>query len=188
MPAPATRPARTSSRNDCDYWFVDYLSDYRLWEQNVEQAAVMIADMNSRAAHYGRSIAFGMSCHVICADTKDKAIELADNLEEHGKTNRIAFIAAKALGPGLVGTPEMIADRIRRYEAAGVGTLMMHFHPMMEGMEQFARQSCRSCPNRSRDTVRPMRREPGSGLESDAWSDSSLPNVPRALTNFGSDD
>ena len=63
-----------------------------------------------------------------------------NQLEEHGKTiaNRVAFIAAKALGPGLVGTPEQIADRIRRYEAAGVGTLMMHFHPMMEGMERFA--------------------------------------------------
>jgi FMNH2-dependent dimethyl sulfone monooxygenase len=124
----------------CDYWFVDYLSDYRLWEQSVDQAAVMISEMKSRAAHYARSIAFGMSCHVICADTKDKATELAEQLEEHGKTNRIAFIAAKALGPGLVGTPETIADRILRYEAAGVDTLMLHFHPMMEGMENFARQ------------------------------------------------
>ena len=124
----------------CDYWFVDYLTDYRLWEQSVDQAAVLISDMKSRAARHARSVAFGMSCHVICADTKDKAIELADQLEEHGKTNRIAFIAAKALGPGLVGTPEMIADRILRYAAAGVGTLMLHFHPMMDGMEKFARQ------------------------------------------------
>ena len=52
------------------------------------------------------SIDFGMSCHVVCADTNDKAVELANQLEEHGKTNRVAFIAAKALGPGLVGTPE----------------------------------------------------------------------------------
>ena len=126
--------------HDCDYWFVDYLADYRPWEQNFEQAPCSIADMKSRAARHGRSIDFGMSCHVICADSRDRAIELANQLEEHGKTNRIAFIAAKALGPGLVGTPEMIADRIRRYEAAGVGTLMLHFHPMMEGMERFARQ------------------------------------------------
>ena len=67
-------------------------------------------------------------------------VELANQLEEHGKTNRIAFIAARALGPGLVGTPEVIADRIRRYEATGVGTLMLHFHPMVEGMERFARE------------------------------------------------
>ena len=125
---------------DCDYWFVDYLGDYRLWEQSVDRAAQAITDMRERAARHGRSIAFGMSCHVICADSRDNAAELADQLEEHGKTNRIAHIAAVALGPGLVGTPETIADRILRYEAAGVGTLMLHFHPMGEGMERFARQ------------------------------------------------
>ena len=125
---------------DCDYWFVDYLPDYRLWEQSVERSALSIADMKERAARHGRSIAFGMSCHVICADTKDKADMLAAQLEEHGKTNQIARIAAIALGAGLVGTPDMIADRIRRYQAAGVGTLMLHFHPMVEGMESFARQ------------------------------------------------
>jgi FMNH2-dependent dimethyl sulfone monooxygenase len=81
-----------------------------------------------------------MSCHVICDDATARAVDLANQLEEHGKTNRIAFIAAKALGPGLMGTPEVIADRIRRYEAAGVGTLMLHFHPMVEGMERFARE------------------------------------------------
>jgi FMNH2-dependent dimethyl sulfone monooxygenase len=80
-----------------------------------------------------------MSCHVVCADTNAEAVRLADELEEHGKTSRVSFIAAKALGPGLVGTPETIAERIRHYEAIGVGTLMLHFHPMIEGMERFAR-------------------------------------------------
>jgi FMNH2-dependent dimethyl sulfone monooxygenase len=127
---------------DGDCWFVDYQTDYRMAEHNIEQAAVFIADMRRRAERHGRRVDFGMSCHVICADTTEQAVELANQLEEHGKniSNRVAFIAAKALGPGLVGTPELIADRIGRYEAAGVGTLMMHFHPMVEGMERFARQ------------------------------------------------
>ena len=125
---------------DGDTWFVDYQSDHRMWERNIEQAAVLIADMKKRAKRHGRTLRFGMSCHVICADTTEEANDLAAELEEHGKTTRVSFIAAKALGPGLVGTPALIADRIRRYEAAGVGMLMMHFHPMVEGMERFARQ------------------------------------------------
>ena len=129
-------PGKEVIARDCDYWFVDCLSDYRLWERNMDQAAVSISDMNARAARHGRRVDYGMSCHVICADTTD-AVDLANQLEEHGKASRVAFIAAKALGPGLVGTPELIADRIRRYEAAGVGTLMLHFHPMVEGMERF---------------------------------------------------
>ncbi|MFL6798266.1 MAG: LLM class flavin-dependent oxidoreductase [Xanthobacteraceae bacterium] len=124
----------------CDFWFVDSLTDYRLWEQNLIQAAKLISDMQATAGRYGRRIGFGMSCHVICADTQHAAEELAAQLEEHGKTTRVSFIAAKALGPGLVGTPEIIAERIRRYEAAGVGTFMLHFHPMIEGMERFARE------------------------------------------------
>ncbi|MEA2982241.1 MAG: dimethylsulfone monooxygenase [Alphaproteobacteria bacterium] len=123
---------------DGDYWFVDYQTDYRMWERNIEQAAVFIADMRKRAGRHGRTLDFGMSCHVVCADSMDRAVSLANQLEEHGKTDRISFIAARALGPGLVGTPEVIADRIRGYEAAGVGTLMLHFHPMAEGMERFA--------------------------------------------------
>jgi FMNH2-dependent dimethyl sulfone monooxygenase len=125
---------------DGDTWFVDYQADYRMWERNIAQAAVLIADMRTRAERHGRTLDFGMSCHVICADTTAEALDLADQLEQHGKASRVAFIAAKALGPGLVGTPAQIADRIRRYEAAGVGMLMMHFHPMVEGMERFARQ------------------------------------------------
>jgi dimethylsulfone monooxygenase len=132
-------PGKDVIARDCDCWFVDCLTDYRHWEDNLAQAAAAIADMNARAARHGRRIGYGMSCHVICADTTAEAHALADQLEEHGKTSRVAFIAAKALGPGLVGTPETIAERIRRYETAGVGTIMLHFHPMMEGMERFAR-------------------------------------------------
>jgi FMNH2-dependent dimethyl sulfone monooxygenase len=95
--------------------------------------------MRERAARHGRTLGFGMSCHVVCAGSDGEAIRLANELEEHGKTSRVSFIAAKALGPGLVGTPETIADRVGRYETAGVGTLMLHFHPMIEGMERFAR-------------------------------------------------
>jgi dimethylsulfone monooxygenase len=142
-------PIYAGTRNDTgrdiiarygDNWFVDYELDYRKWERNIEQAAVLIADMKSRAARHGRKLGFSMSCHVICESSDATAIEKANALEEHGKTNRIAFISSRALGVGLVGTPDTIADRIRRYEAAGVQTMMLQFHPMIEGMETFARE------------------------------------------------
>ena len=43
------------------------------------------------------------------------------------------------LGAGLVGTPAIVAERIRRWEAMGIGLLMLQFHPMREGLEGFAR-------------------------------------------------
>jgi FMNH2-dependent dimethyl sulfone monooxygenase len=39
---------------------------------------------------------------------------------------------------GLVGTPAVIAERIRQYESVGVGLMMLRFHPMLEGLEEFA--------------------------------------------------
>ena len=146
LPGPALyagsrhEPGKDVIARDCDCWFVDCLTDHRLWEQNLARVEGAIADMNARAARHGRRLAYGMSCHVICADTTAAAEAFAQELEQHGKSSAVAFIAAKALGPGLVGTPATIAERIRRYEAAGVGMLMLHFHPMMAGMERFARE------------------------------------------------
>jgi FMNH2-dependent dimethyl sulfone monooxygenase len=42
-----------------------------------------------------------------------------------------------ALGAGLVGTPQTIAERLRRYEAIGLDCVMMRFTPMLEGIEAF---------------------------------------------------
>jgi FMNH2-dependent dimethyl sulfone monooxygenase len=130
---------RTIARHG-DCWFVNYEPDFREAEANIELVARDIAFMREEAARHGRRIDFGMSCHVICAETNLEADERAIALEEHGNCDRISFISAKALGPGLVGTPERIAGRIRAYEQAGVGTLMMHYHPMLESMELFAHE------------------------------------------------
>ena len=51
-----------------------------------------------------------------------------------------ANVAAKAIGAGLVGTPTVIADRIRRYEDCGIDCLMLQFHPMKDGLQQFAHE------------------------------------------------
>lgn len=121
-----------------DYLFVTYAGDFRLYQPNLTAVADQIAMMRERAAGSGRQIGFGMSCHVICAPTQAEAERQAEELEAMSARSRIAFIAAKALGPGLVGTPDLIARRLRAYEEVGVDTLMLHFHPMLEGMENFA--------------------------------------------------
>jgi alkanesulfonate monooxygenase SsuD/methylene tetrahydromethanopterin reductase-like flavin-dependent oxidoreductase (luciferase family) len=46
-------------------------------------------------------------------------------------------VPALALGAGLVDTPELIVDRVYQYSAAGVELLMLHFHPMMDGLCTF---------------------------------------------------
>ena len=45
-----------------------------------------------------------------------------------------------ALGAGLVGTPQFVAERLRRYEEIGIDTMMTRFTPMLDGVERFGRE------------------------------------------------
>lgn len=125
-----------AEQGDC--WFVNYEPDFRLFDSNLDQIRKDISDMRACAIYHGRQLSFGMSCHVIAADDDAAAEAEALALEEHGKQDRISFIASKSLGPGLVGTPERIASRIRAYEDAGLDLILLHFNPMIEGLDYFA--------------------------------------------------
>ncbi|MCY1007461.1 LLM class flavin-dependent oxidoreductase [Nannocystis pusilla] len=47
-------------------------------------------------------------------------------------------VSNRGLRAGLVGTPEQVADQIRRFEAAGVDLLLLQCSPQLEEMERFA--------------------------------------------------
>ena len=124
---------------ECDLWFVPVREGIDRYEENFAVIAAEVEDMRKRAARYNREIQFGISCHVMCTPTDAEARDKAMALEEYGKQSRLALISAKALGAGLLGSPERIARRLKRYDDIGVSTLMLHFHPMIEGLETFAR-------------------------------------------------
>jgi FMNH2-dependent dimethyl sulfone monooxygenase len=123
---------------ECDVWFALVQQNFRNYEENYGVIADGIAEMRRRSANYGRKLGYGVSCHVICRDSMEEVLQAAEGLEREGQKSRLALVAAKALGAGLVGTPQIIADRIRRYEDAGVTMLMLHFHPMLDGLDTFA--------------------------------------------------
>ena len=86
------------------------------------------------AAQYGRKLRYAINPQVICCDTQEEAEQLADAAERNaGPRDRMV----NALGAGLVGTPQTIAERLRRYEAIGIDCMMTRFTPMLEGVETF---------------------------------------------------
>jgi len=142
-------PIYTASRTDsgkdviaehCDLWFVNYTADYRRFEENLAAIRQDIADLGARARHFGRKLEFGMSAHVICADTSAEAHARADALEAYGQRDRVSSTASRGLGACLVGTPEVIAERMRRYEDIGLNLFLLHFHPMLQGLETFEKR------------------------------------------------
>ncbi len=126
--------AKESIARECDLWFATYEPGRLAYEANLARIVVDIADMRARAARFGRSIGIGVSTHIACAASMDDAEAQARKIE----SDPLANVAAKALGAGLIGTPRVIADRIKRYEDMGVTCLMLQFHPMKDGLERFA--------------------------------------------------
>jgi FMNH2-dependent dimethyl sulfone monooxygenase len=121
----------------CDHWFVPDCRDFRLYQETCQLAVREIVQMNEMAGALGRQIGYGMSAHVVCAKTVEAARARAEALEEHGKRARYNRSSISGLAAGLVGTPDLIAERIIRYKDMGLGLMLFQFNPMEEGLDQF---------------------------------------------------
>jgi dimethylsulfone monooxygenase len=126
-----------------------------------EVIAAKVADLNARRAAAGQPpMTFGVSGYVICRDTEAEAQEeLARILDVRSSPEAYAsyqdFVAGsqlesqvsleeysvsnRGLRSGLIGTPDQIIERLRAYEAAGVGLLLLQFSPQREEMARFGR-------------------------------------------------
>jgi FMNH2-dependent dimethyl sulfone monooxygenase len=144
LPHPPIYAASGSERGkdiiatECDVWFASYKPGLCNFDENFLHLAREIASMKARAKAYGRDIACGISAHVVCTPTEDEAARRAGDLEAYGQGGTAAGVAAKGLGVGLVGTAQRIAERIKAYQDIGMDCLMLHFHPMIDGISCFA--------------------------------------------------
>ncbi|HEY2688656.1 MAG TPA: LLM class flavin-dependent oxidoreductase [Streptosporangiaceae bacterium] len=127
-----------------------------------EVIAQKVADASGLRREAGKPpLTFGVSGYVICRDTEAEAsaelerildvrsspeayasyqdfiegsqLESRVSLEEYSVSNR-------GLRSGLVGTPGQIIDRLRAYEQAGVGLMLLQFSPQREEMARFGDQ------------------------------------------------
>jgi len=48
-------------------------------------------------------------------------------------------VSNRGLRSGLIGTPDQIISRLRAYEEAGVGLMLLQFSPQREEMARFGR-------------------------------------------------
>jgi dimethylsulfone monooxygenase len=132
---------------------------YVMHGDSPEVIAAKVADMNARRSEAGRPpLIFGVSGYVTCRDTAAEAsAELGRILDVRSSAEAYAsyqdFIAGsqlesqvsleeysvsnRGLRSGLVGTPDQIIDRIRAYEQAGVGLMLLQFSPQREEMARF---------------------------------------------------
>ncbi len=119
-----------------DTWFAEYKPGYRNFADNLALVTRDVAQMRDLAARHGRTLGFGLNPQVILAPSMEQATAMADAVENPANRDRIS----NTLGAGLVGTPEVVAERILAYEKAGISIMMLRFTPMLEGLEMFGRE------------------------------------------------
>ncbi|WP_434416461.1 LLM class flavin-dependent oxidoreductase [Nannocystis pusilla] len=125
-----------------------------------ERVAPKIADMRRRRGALGLPpMQHGMAAYVIVraseAEAERERARITDvsegspgyanyrdflqNTQLEQQVSREDYsVSNRGLRAGLVGTPEQVADQIRRFEAAGVDLLLLQCSPQLEEMERFA--------------------------------------------------
>jgi FMNH2-dependent dimethyl sulfone monooxygenase len=134
--ASRSAPGKKTIAENCDVWFAEYKPGYANFEQNLEKIRNDVADMSDVCAKAGRKVGFGLNPLVVCEETMEKALALADAIEDPANKDRIS----NSLGAGLVGTPDVIAERILRLASVGITDLMLRFTPMQDGLDRFGQQ------------------------------------------------
>src|SRR5215510_6839906 len=92
-------------------------------EVEVKRELARITDVNQSSAGYGNYQQW-------LAGTR---LEQKVSLQDYSVSNR-------GLRSGLIGTPEIVLERIAEFEAAGVNLLLLQCSPQLEEMERFAEQ------------------------------------------------
>jgi dimethylsulfone monooxygenase len=138
---------------------------YVMHGDSPEVIAAKVADLTARRAAAGRPpLAFGVSGYVICRDTQAEAqaelgriLDVRSSAEAYASyqdfvdgsqlESRISVeeysVSNRGLRSGLIGTPDQIIDRLRAYEQAGVGLMLLQFSPQQEEMARFGRDVIR---------------------------------------------
>ena len=128
----------------------------------VDEVTVKIRDMKNRRMYTGQPPlqSFGMAAYVICRDTEEEAQQELERITQVKESSAYAgfkdftsksqleqqiqlqdySVSNRGLRPGLIGTPEQIASKIKEYEHAGVDLLLLQFSPQLEEMERFAKE------------------------------------------------
>jgi FMNH2-dependent dimethyl sulfone monooxygenase len=145
--------ARTMIATQCDA--------YLMHGDTPEAVAARVADMRARRdALRLPPLSFGMAAYAIVRDSAaeaDEEIARITNVRDaagyagygdftsHSQLEReISLrdysVSNRGLRPGLIGTPETVAARVREFADAGIDLFLLQCSPMHTELERFARQ------------------------------------------------
>jgi len=138
-----------------------FADSYVMHGGTVDEIAANITDMQARRDAIGKPPLeeFGMSAYIIVRDTEEEAqrelerittvdptsrgydsyLEFTKHSELSVELSRREYsVGTRGLRPAFVGTAEQVADRIREYQAVGLGLLLIQSSPLHEELDRIA--------------------------------------------------
>lgn len=125
---------------ECSTWFVNYDKDRRNYAASLKRIESEVSVMQSRVEVLGRSMTYGINALVLIGETDEEAEAMADAHILAVGSDPLTAVGTSGVGAALIGTPDTIARRIKTYQSLGISLFMLHFYPMREGMEDFAKR------------------------------------------------
>lgn len=121
--------ARDVAARECDWFFISGLE--------FDQILELKADVEKRAASYGRTLRFALSGMTMVRDTNEEAEKEIAALAEQAENDRTVRVFVGSLKVGLWGTPERIAERLAEYSRHGFEMALFQSKNMAEDLNRF---------------------------------------------------
>ena len=122
-------PARELVAKECEWFFIG--------GSTLETALELKADVERRAARYGRQVRFALSGYILCRDSDAEAQREIARLEAVAENDRSARTHVVGLRLGMWGTADRIAERLAEFGRLGFEMALLQARPMLEEFQRF---------------------------------------------------
>lgn len=127
-----------------DWWFVDYEPNASNPGEVVASIKRSIADMNRRAAGFGRKVRYAFNPYIGFAATADAARRHAEELLQAAASDRDRSMMTSYIGPaiktGCLGPAAAVRAQLQAYAAIGIELFLFKFVPTVENIEAIGQE------------------------------------------------
>lgn len=119
-----------------DWWFLDFDKSANTPQEVVASIRRTIADMNARAARYGRKVRYAFNPYIAFGASAEDARAQAEKLLKSAASDRDRSMMTSYIGPamrtGCIGPPDAVRRQLSLYAELGVELFLFKFPPRPE--------------------------------------------------------
>lgn len=124
----------------CDWYFLENPKDATSVDDLMRGVEDSIADLNRRAAGFGRKLRYGMTPFIALGDNTESALDTVIKrifeFDPDGDVGKIKHRMLPATQAGLIGPAHQVRAQVRRFEEMGVELLLCKLVPTADNVRR----------------------------------------------------